>query len=290
MKIPTRTVVFTASAVLLLVLSLALLVYGVQFFTAPEVQVMLDGWAGRAAAGAWDRLAWTDYRAAETHAPPVENGSLSAAGTGREEARGPAASSAAPPPPSRSGPPNRLTPASSPAAALWASPPQPSPTARQAQHSYARRGPPEITRADGQLIIPALEIDAKAAQVDVREGLWDLEPLGDQIGWLHTTGARPGGELAMVFIGHVTLPPPGGPGPFLELHTLKPADEIFYRAGGKTYTYLVQGQRAVRPEAVENLYVKDGQKLLLVTCTGWNAASRRYDLRLLVEAVLVSVE
>lgn len=283
MKLSTRTVIFAASAVLLFALTLALLVYSVRFFTAPEVQVMLDGWARRAAASAWDRLAWTDYRAAANGSVSrsqsaaasrslsgSDRSAQSVAWIEREEARGQAY-----------GPP---------AAYPSPSPLPATPTPRQAQHSYARQGPPEITRADGRLIIPALEIDQRAVQVDVREGIWDLEELDDRIGWLHTTGALPGGELAMVFIGHVTLPPPGGPGPFLELHTLNPADEIFYRTGGKTYTYLVQSKRSVAPDAVENLYVKDGQKLLLVTCTGWNAASRRYDLRLLVEAVLVSVD
>lgn len=138
----------------------------------------------------------------------------------------------------------------------------------------------------GTLVIPELNLEEPLVLIPVRGGKWDLSDLGDGVGWLQTTGNRPQADLAMVLIGHVTLPYPGGAGPFLDLYTLGPGDEVYYHTADGTYVYEVRYQSLVSPQSVENLYIPDGNKLILVTCTGWNAIEEKYDLRLLVELEL----
>lgn len=143
---------------------------------------------------------------------------------------------------------------------------------------------------DGFLVIPSLNIDHQVVPVQVKDEVWDLETLGADVGWLETTGSYPNDDLAMVFVGHVTLPPPGGSGPFLDLGSLRPGDLVLYQTEQKTYAYEVKGQSIVNPDQVEVLYRPDGRTLLLVTCTGYNPLEWSYDLRLVVEAVLIETE
>lgn len=160
----------------------------------------------------------------------------------------------------------------------------PEPTLEPVYQVIEKR-PPE-----GSLVIAGLGVDQPVVPVAVNGVEWDLSGLGAQVGWLQTTGAHPGDDLAMVLIGHITLPPPGGYGPFLNLNSLKEGDEVLYRTEQDTYVYRVEGQEVVSPDQVEQLYRPDGSRLLLVTCTGYNALQRKYDQRLLVEAKLVRVE
>lgn len=144
---------------------------------------------------------------------------------------------------------------------------------------------------EGSLVIKKLNIDKPVVPVHVKDEIWDLETLGADIGWLETTGSYPNDDLAMVFVGHVTLPPPGGGvGPFLDLGSLWPGDRIIYETAEQTYTYEVKSQAIVNPDQAEVLYRPDGSTLLLVTCTGYNPLEWSYDLRLVVEAVLVNTE
>ena len=44
------------------------------------------------------------------------------------------------------------------------------------------------------------------------------------------------------------------------------------------------------PQSVHLLYEADGEKLILVTCSGWDANGREYAERLVTRAVLVRQE
>jgi LPXTG-site transpeptidase (sortase) family protein len=147
---------------------------------------------------------------------------------------------------------------------------------------------PLPTRVEGELIIPALAIAETPLPLVVRGGAWNLTGLGARVGWLETTGASPEEPRAMVFIGHISLRSPAGPGPFYNLRALQPGSEIIYQTPAARYTYHVEQIRAVKPTAIEALYPADPNKLLLVTCTGWDALSQTYQRRLLVTAGLVS--
>jgi LPXTG-site transpeptidase (sortase) family protein len=142
----------------------------------------------------------------------------------------------------------------------------------------------------GELIIPSMNIAQQPQWVYVKDGQWDISTLHNQVGWLQTTGTYPEDDLAMVFIGHVTLPYPGGAGPFLYLDHRKIGDEIHYRSGAWLYVYQIEKRTAVPPDAIEEVYIQEKNKLALVTCTSWNAVTRSYDRRLLLEAKLIRIE
>jgi LPXTG-site transpeptidase (sortase) family protein len=139
---------------------------------------------------------------------------------------------------------------------------------------------------EARLVVPALNLDALIVDVPLRDGKWDVDWLGTEVGRLETTGAHPGDDLAMVFTGHVTLSALDR-GPFADLWRLKPLDEIVYRGGGVDYGYVVSEVATIAPEEVGRLFVPDGASLLLVTCTDWDYLHEVYRQRLLVRAVLV---
>jgi LPXTG-site transpeptidase (sortase) family protein len=144
----------------------------------------------------------------------------------------------------------------------------------------------EVIFAPARLLIPSLEVNEKIVAVPLAEGGWDVSRLGVNIGWLPTTGERPGDELAMVFIGHVTVSPVER-GPLADLWTLPPLAEIIYRSEGTDYVYAIENIVEVNPDEVDKLYVKKSDHILLVTCTAWNYVTETYDKRLLADAVLV---
>jgi LPXTG-site transpeptidase (sortase) family protein len=139
------------------------------------------------------------------------------------------------------------------------------------------------------LVIPDLDLDQRIVAVDIANGIWDLEKLDQDIGWLPTTGGHPGDDLAMVLAGHVTVTTGRG-GPFAQLRHLRIGDQVIYRAGGQDYIYAVESKETVDPEDVQRLYVPDGSRLLLLTCTNWSFFQREYTGRLLVTAKLMSTQ
>jgi|SRR3990172_630397 len=136
-----------------------------------------------------------------------------------------------------------------------------------------------------RLIIPALKVDEKIVGVPIVNDGWDISRLAFHVGWLESTGVRPGDPLAIVLIGHVTVSAAQA-GPFAGLHTLKPLDEVIYRSGGVDYVYAIGSVDEVKPEDVDRLYVRKGDHLLLVTCTDWNYTTEKYEGRLIADAVL----
>jgi LPXTG-site transpeptidase (sortase) family protein len=152
----------------------------------------------------------------------------------------------------------------------------------------------ESTRASAphalaRLLIPELGVDAPITTVPLAEGQWDISRLDAEVGWLERTGERPGADLAMAFIGHVTLSAVER-GPFADLWTLKPTAQLIYRAGGMDYLYAILDVFNVKPQDVDRLFVPDGQRLLLVTCANWNYLTETYNARLVAEAVLVKTQ
>jgi LPXTG-site transpeptidase (sortase) family protein len=137
------------------------------------------------------------------------------------------------------------------------------------------------------LIIPALDLDREVVTVPVRKGNWDLTGLGQNVGWLETTGQKPGDALAMVFAGHVTVTAVQ-PGPFADLWKLAIDAPVIYRWGGTDYVYTVKYKLSASPNDVRRLYVEDKQALLLVTCSEWDYTAFDYAKRLIVVAQAAS--
>lgn len=137
-----------------------------------------------------------------------------------------------------------------------------------------------------RLLLPGLDIDREVVDVPITDNVWNLESLGQQVGRLDTTGAHPGDVLAMTLVGHVTLSV-SEKGPFHRLRQLVVGDEVVYRASGRDYVYQVVSKRSASPKDVDQLYVPDGNRLLLVTCSTWDFVSLEYARRLIVEAELI---
>ncbi len=138
-----------------------------------------------------------------------------------------------------------------------------------------------------QLIIPSLGVSKTLAYIPVENGQWNLENLESGIGHLQTTGEHPGDDVGMTFVGHVTRPWPEIAGPFADLIFMKPGDEIIYRWDGFDYVYGLEGFARVKPEAVEYLYIEDGDVITLATCDTWDYVEWEYADRLLARARLL---
>ena len=137
-----------------------------------------------------------------------------------------------------------------------------------------------------RLLIPQLNVDETIVTVTIVDGEWDISGLDSQVGWLTTTGQQPGADWAMAFVGHVSLQN-GTSGPFGYLWRLREGAEIILQADATQYVYTLTEKRAVGPDAVKELYIPDGDQIVLMTCDNWDLVNWRYTERLLVLAQLV---
>ena len=137
-----------------------------------------------------------------------------------------------------------------------------------------------------RLLIPSLGVDEAIIPIPIREGDWDLSQLDKNIGLLATTGTHPDDSLAMALVGHVNLSAIQR-GPFANLWKTRLEDTIIYRAAGTDYVYAIKDKANVQPDEVKRLYVRDSQRLILLTCTDWDYVARTYPQRLIVQAQLV---
>jgi LPXTG-site transpeptidase (sortase) family protein len=147
---------------------------------------------------------------------------------------------------------------------------------------------PEDTPAEGAYLhIPALGVSQPIIDLPLENGRWDVSKLGEQVGRLGGTGALPGDALAPVFAGHMTFPTSATleTGAFANLQYATYGTEIIYEVNGNETAYTVAEISRVAPEEVERLYLADGDSILLVTCTDWDADGRLYSNRLLVRAI-----
>jgi LPXTG-site transpeptidase (sortase) family protein len=89
----------------------------------------------------------------------------------------------------------------------------------------------------------------------------------------------------MVIAGHITTSVVDL-GPFANIWKLRAGDTVIVRLRATDYVYAVQKKKYLPPDATRSLYVADGRRLLLLTCSGWDALSRTWSQRLIVEAGL----
>lgn len=166
-----------------------------------------------------------------------------------------------------------------------ASPTQSEPTA-QPSLSEALPTPTSAPAFPTRLLIPKLKIDETIVTIPIVDGEWDISGLGSNVGWLTTTGPTPKADWAMAFVGHVSLDT-GISGPFGYLWQLRPGAEIILQTESAEYIYALTEKRDVGAEAVKELYIADGQQIVLMTCDNWDFANWRYTERLLALAKLV---
>jgi LPXTG-site transpeptidase (sortase) family protein len=79
-------------------------------------------------------------------------------------------------------------------------------------------------------------------------------------------------------------------GAFAELQYATYGTEIIYQTADEAVVYTVNKISRVPPDAIEELFLSDGNSILLITCTDWQSASRTYENRLIVRATRVEVK
>jgi sortase A len=82
----------------------------------------------------------------------------------------------------------------------------------------------------------------------------------------------------------------GLPGPFVNLNKLKYGDRVILHVYGQMYTFAVQTNSVVEPTDASVLKHEEKPVLTLVTCKDYDAKTNSYLKRVVVRAVLVSVE
>ncbi|MBE0529165.1 MAG: sortase [Thermoleophilia bacterium] len=138
------------------------------------------------------------------------------------------------------------------------------------------------------LEIPKLGIQIPVVGIPQSGSSWDVSWLGNEAGWLEGT-AFPTMNGNSVLTSHV-YNANGFPGPFVNLKSLRWGDIITVQAFGEKYTYMVQINRYQLPYQTSALAPSENPILTLITCNGYNEALDSYKYRVVVQAVLVSVE
>ncbi|MEO8357955.1 MAG: sortase, partial [Chloroflexota bacterium] len=144
------------------------------------------------------------------------------------------------------------------------------------------------TAIDVVLEIPSLGIKIPIIGVPKKNGVWDVTWLGKQAGWLEGT-AFPSWNGNSVLTSHV-YDSNGLPGPFVILGKLKYGDKIIIHADGQAYTFEVRTNQIVAPNDTSVLKHEEKPWLTLVTCKEYDEKTNTYRKRVVVRAVLVSVE
>jgi len=121
------------------------------------------------------------------------------------------------------------------------------------------------TTTQGQLVIPALSVNAPIVKSSLGDITWDISHLEmsvahlDGTGWLDTPGN-------IVLAGHMENPN-GGPELFSRLGTLKPGDEIFVRReGGEERRFAVTQVKRVASTDVSIVEKTSDERLTLLAC------------------------
>jgi len=136
---------------------------------------------------------------------------------------------------------------------------------------------------DMKLLIPRLAVEQSVVYAPIVGQEWDISRLRYDIANLEGT-VPPGQYGNAVLAAHVTVPGAGW-GPFRELDTLQPGDEIFIQTGSsETYTYVVSERKLVDPGDIEVAYQTNDTRLTLITCSDWDEANELYAKRIVVIA------
>lgn len=136
-----------------------------------------------------------------------------------------------------------------------------------------------------RLVIPEIKLDAEIVDVPIVDNAWNVDDLGQKVGWLAGTGTAPGDDYAPVLAAHVA-DGFGISGPFGYLWSLSLGGTVELDFGDQRYTYEVIDRRKAQPQDVAKVLIPDGNRLVLLTCEGWDLTRLDWNERLLVIAEL----
>jgi LPXTG-site transpeptidase (sortase) family protein len=132
-------------------------------------------------------------------------------------------------------------------------------------------------------------VNANILGVALENGDWDLDSLGDNIGYI-SESAAPASAGNSVLTGHVYN---WGniPGPFVNLKNLKVGETVTLTSAGKVFTYVVRSTQVVDDTDFATVFSKETSSwLTLMTCETYNYATAFYSQRRVVKAELLSVK
>lgn len=147
-----------------------------------------------------------------------------------------------------------------------------------------------LAAEDGGMLlsIPTLNVQVMVLGVP-RNGLgWDVNWLGDAVGYLEGT-TFPTWDGNSVLVGH-KVNALGMDSVFSMLSNLVFGDRVVIHAWGQQYTYEVRSIDWVDANDLSVLEDADENMLTLITCDGFDRSSGEYHLRVVVRAYLVSVK
>ncbi|OQY48736.1 MAG: hypothetical protein B6242_01590 [Anaerolineaceae bacterium 4572_78] len=138
---------------------------------------------------------------------------------------------------------------------------------------------------ENRFVISTLGIDSPIMIAPIVNQTWDVNHLGQNIGYLERT-AMVGSGGNTVLAGHVTLDSYGVPGPFANLFEIQSGDEAIIYKNGKAYVYTIDITHTVKPSDIQFTYPSSLSKLTLITCLNYDINSKRYLDRLVVVGYL----
>jgi LPXTG-site transpeptidase (sortase) family protein len=138
------------------------------------------------------------------------------------------------------------------------------------------------------LEIPSLGLKTPIVGVPKNAGVWDVDWLWEQAGWLQGT-AFPSWQGNSILTAHVYLPN-GKPGPFVDLNNLRFGNQAIVHAFGKRYIYEIRTNHTIMPANMSPFKHEEKAWLTLLTCKGYDESTDTYKYRVAVRAVLVKVE
>lgn|GEM_PF-851050 len=142
---------------------------------------------------------------------------------------------------------------------------------------------------DLRLEIPDLNVNSTIVGVPIDDGLWNLDWLGSQVGYLEETAFPTwDGNSALTAHNYDTN---GLPGPFEKLENLTWGKQVIIHGWGKKYIYEVRYvNQWTAPDDVGVITHEETPWLTLITCRGYNDKTKSYNWRVVVRAVLVDVQ
>ena len=132
-----------------------------------------------------------------------------------------------------------------------------------------------------RLVIPALSLDTSVEVSFIKNDLWDIDSLTDEVGHLQGTGS-PGSQNNVVLAGHITLAPDGRPGPFYNLGYLTKGETVILYHDDQSYIYEIDGMTTVKPTDVQVAYPTSVDRLTLITCLNYDDTQQEYTDRLVL--------
>ncbi|MFN3308668.1 MAG: sortase, partial [Anaerolineales bacterium] len=138
------------------------------------------------------------------------------------------------------------------------------------------------------LEIPKLKVSVPIVGIPPKGKEWDLTWLWDQAGWLEGT-AFPTHQGNAALTAHAYLPS-GLPGPFARLSELLYGDRLIIHLGGQRYIFEVREVSQVLPNSLSAFRHEAYPWLTLITCKEYDERLKQYRYRVIVRAVLVTIE